>query len=65
MAERIVWTEPAIQDLRDAFSHIKRDSETNAAITIGEIVTSAGQAAEFPFSGKISPAQRQSPDSMA
>ena len=55
MAGRIIWTGPAIKDLRDAFDHIRRDSEANAAITVGKIVASAGQVAEFPFSGKMTP----------
>ena len=55
MAQKIVWTSAAVEDLQSIFNFIARDSEENAASAIGQIMDSVELVSEFPFIGRIVP----------
>ena len=52
---RVLWTEPAQDDLREVFRFIRRDNLTAAQKVIQEIREKAGRLAQFPLSGREVP----------
>src|SRR2546430_16061626 len=52
---RVLWTEPAQDDLREVFRFIRRDNLTAAQKVIQEIREKVGGLAQFPLSGREVP----------
>ena len=52
---RIVWTEPAVEDLRELHAYIARDSETYASGFVERIILAAERLADYPKVGRIVP----------
>src|SRR6267378_635302 len=52
---RIVWTEPAVEDLRELHAYIARDSETYASGFVERIILAADRLADLPNIGRIVP----------
>ncbi len=53
MAQKVVWTEPALDDLREAISYIAAD-DAEAAFRVGDEAVSATEIlADFPFIGPV------------
>lgn len=52
---RIVWTEPAVEDLRELHAYIARDSETYASGFVERIILAADRLADHPKVGRIVP----------
>lgn len=55
MAREVAWTEPAAEDLDNAAAYIARDSESYAAVFIGEILDAAESLSEFADRGQVVP----------
>ena len=53
---RIVWTEPAVEDLASIKQHIERDSEFYGARVVEGVIERAEQLTTFPRSGRVVPA---------
>ena len=45
---KIVWTEPAVEDLRELHAYIARDSEVYASGFVERIISAAERVAEYP-----------------
>lgn len=54
MAE-VAWTASAVQDLRQIYQFISRDSERYAGLTVERIRGVVGRLATFPLSGRMVP----------
>ena len=54
MAE-IIWTAPAVEDLRQIHEFISKDSKQYAAIVIRSVRGSAERLRKFPESGRLVP----------
>ena len=52
---RIVWTEPAVEDLRELHAYIARDSEMYASGFVERIVTAAELLVQHPEVGRFVP----------
>lgn len=52
---KIVWTEPAVEDLRELHSYIARDSELYASEFISRIISAVQRLAEHPQLGRMVP----------
>lgn len=52
---RVLWTEPARDDLREVFQFIRHDNPTAAQRVIREIQEKVGRLARFPLSGREVP----------
>jgi|SRR5712664_102191 len=52
---KIVWTEPAVEDLRELHAYIARDSETYASGFVERIIVAADRLADYPKVGRIVP----------
>ncbi|MFN2498280.1 MAG: type II toxin-antitoxin system RelE/ParE family toxin [Pyrinomonadaceae bacterium] len=52
---KIVWTEPAVEDLRELHAYIARDSEMYASGFVERIISAAERAAEYPNAGRVVP----------
>ena len=52
---RIVWTEPAIEDLEGIKEYIGRDSEFYAARVVERVIERVDQLTMFPRSGRSVP----------
>lgn len=52
---KIVWTEPAVEDLRELHAYIARDSEVYAIGFVERIILAVGQVADHPRVGRIVP----------
>jgi addiction module RelE/StbE family toxin len=55
MARKVVWTDPAWEDLEAAAEYIARDSEAYAAAFVEEIKAAATSLSEMPERGQIVP----------
>jgi len=55
MARRIVWTEPALEDLEAAAAYIARDSPRYAAATVREARNAARSLKTFANRGRVVP----------
>jgi toxin ParE1/3/4 len=52
---KIVWTEPAVEDLRELHAYIARDSETYASGFVERIILAADRLADYPKVGRVVP----------
>ena len=52
---RIVWTDPALEDVEGIRAHIARDSETYATALVLEVVEAVERLAQFPCLGRFVP----------
>ena len=52
---RIVWTEPAVEDLQELHAYIARDSELYASGFVERIITAVERLADYPALGRIVP----------
>ena len=52
---KIVWTEPAVEDLRELHAYIARDSEMYASGFVERIILAVEQAADHPRVGRVVP----------
>ena len=52
---KIVWTEPAVEDLRELHAYIARDSEMYASGFVERIISAAERVAEHPRVGRVVP----------
>jgi len=50
---RIEWAQPALDDLRDVYDFIARDSPRYAQLTVEKITDAAARLARFPELGEI------------
>jgi plasmid stabilization system protein ParE len=52
---KIVWTEPAVEDLRELHAYIARDSEVYASGFVERIILAAELLVDYPKVGPIVP----------
>ncbi len=52
---KLIWTDPAVDDLQAIFDYISKDSEYYASVFIGELIQSVEKLIEFPDIGRIVP----------
>jgi toxin ParE1/3/4 len=52
---KIVWTEPAVEDLRELHAYIARDSEMYASGFVERIVLAAERLVDHPKVGRVVP----------
>ncbi len=52
---KIVWTEPAVEDLRELHAYIARDSEVYASGFVGRIILAPERLATHPTVGRVIP----------
>jgi toxin ParE1/3/4 len=52
---KIVWTEPAVEDLRELHAYIARDSEMYASGFVERIISAAERVADHPGAGRVVP----------
>ena len=52
---KIVWTEPAVEDLRELHAYIARDSEMYASGFVERIILAAERVADHPKAGRVVP----------
>src|SRR5882672_7630406 len=52
---KIVWTEPAVEDLRELHAYIARDSEMYASGFVERIILSAERLVDHPKFGRVVP----------
>ena len=52
---KVVWTDPAIQDLTNIHSYIARDSAVYADALLLEVFHSVDKLEQFPQSGRVVP----------
>lgn len=55
MARRVIWSEPALDDLEAAAAYIARDSSHYAAAVVREAVDAARSLAQFSERGRVVP----------
>ena len=53
--KKIIWTEPAVNDLQSIFDYISIDSEYYARTFIGKIIKKAEDVIDFPEIGRVVP----------
>jgi len=51
----ILWTEPAIEDLRNLYGYIARDSEVYASSFVQRIILAVDKLTDFPRLGRSVP----------
>ncbi len=52
---RIVWTQPAVEDLESIHAYIARDSESYADAIVSEVFEAVERLRRFPLSGRTVP----------
>jgi toxin ParE1/3/4 len=52
---KILWTEPAIEDLRNLHSYIGKDSEVYASSFVERIILAGEKLTNFPRLGRVVP----------
>jgi addiction module RelE/StbE family toxin len=52
---KIVWTEPALKDLRELHAYIARDSEVYASGFVERIILAAERLVDHPQMGRVVP----------
>jgi addiction module RelE/StbE family toxin len=52
---KIIWTEPAVKDLRELHAYIARDSETYASGFVERIILAAERLVNHPKVGRVVP----------
>jgi len=55
MAQAIIWSNPAVDDLEQIVQYIARDSHTYVAAVAGRILDSIDRLADFPGMGRVVP----------
>jgi len=53
--KKLVWTEPALDDLKNIFDYIANDSEHYASVFVNGIIDYAEKLGDFPKIGRIVP----------
>jgi len=53
--KKLIWTEPAVDDLQGIFDFISKDSEYYARIFIGKIMETTEKLIEYPEIGRMVP----------
>ena len=56
---KILWTEPAIEDLRNIYGYIARDSEVYASSYVQRIILAVDGLSDFPRLGRMVPEASQ------
>ena len=56
---RIVWTETAIEDLRNLHGYIAKDSDLYARSFVERIILAAERLSDFPRMGRMVPEAEQ------
>jgi len=59
---KLVWTEPAVQDLRELHAYIARDSEMYASGFVERIISAVELLVDHPTLGRLVPESRQDAD---
>lgn len=52
---KIVWTEPAVEDLRELHAYIARDSEMYASGFVERIIMATERLVDYPTLGRVVP----------
>lgn len=52
---QVIWTQPALNDLRDIVQHISQDSAVYAERFAHSVVQAPKRLARFPHSGRVTP----------
>jgi len=52
---KIVWTDPAVEDLRSIRDHIAKDSSGFAAVFAGRVIEAVESLSNFPMRGRKVP----------
>ena len=52
---KIVWADPAVEDLRNLHSYIAKDSNEYASSFVEKIILSVDKLADFPKLGRVVP----------
>ena len=52
---KIVWTEPAVEDLRELHAYIARDSEMYASGFVERIIMAVERVVDYPTLGRVVP----------
>ncbi|HSS18808.1 MAG TPA: type II toxin-antitoxin system RelE/ParE family toxin [Pyrinomonadaceae bacterium] len=52
---KIVWTEPAVEDLRELYAYIARDSDVYASGFVQQLILAAEGVAKYPNAGRVAP----------
>jgi toxin ParE1/3/4 len=52
---KIVWTQPAVKDLRELHAYIARDSEMYASVFVERIILAVERLSDYPKVGRIVP----------
>ncbi len=55
MKRKLVWSEPAVEDIQSIFDFISKDSEYYARSFTGEIIDQAERLSDFPNIGRMVP----------
>ena len=58
---KILWTDPAIEDLRNLLAYIAKDSEEYARSFVERIILSVDKLTDFPRLGRMVPEADQEP----
>ena len=58
---QVIWTAPAVEDLRQIHQFISKDSKQYAAIVVRSLRSSAERLKKFPESGRLVPELPGSP----
>jgi toxin ParE1/3/4 len=56
---KILWTEPAIEDLRNLHGYIAKDSDVYASSFVQRIILAVDRLSDFPRLGRIVPEAEQ------
>ena len=52
---RVVWTQPARDDLREVRAYIAQDSERYAHLVVTRLVSAVRRLRDYPLSGRVVP----------
>ncbi|MBI5000083.1 MAG: type II toxin-antitoxin system RelE/ParE family toxin [Euryarchaeota archaeon] len=53
--KKLVWAEPALDDLKNIFDYIANDSEHYANVFVNDLIDCAEKVGDFPKMGRIVP----------
>jgi toxin ParE1/3/4 len=57
--KKLVWSEPALDDLQNIFDYIAKDSEHYASMFINGLIDRAERLIDFPQLGRVVPEYRR------
>jgi addiction module RelE/StbE family toxin len=57
---RVVWAQPAVEDLDNIYTYIARDSDVYANALLSEIFEAVDRLKQFPQSGRVVPELNES-----